>query len=94
VTVRSAIPFICPEHVGKTFFFGAFRDIWMTVHVNASVDHHCRLEDFAHLGSGVQLAGGVRVGWSAWMHAGSSAGCFVLVIRYLPVIHRTVNKKV
>jgi len=44
------------------------------VNVNASVDHHCRLDDFAHLGVGVHLAGGVRVGASAWMQAGSSAG--------------------
>jgi sugar O-acyltransferase (sialic acid O-acetyltransferase NeuD family) len=44
------------------------------VNVNASVDHHCRLEDFAHLGVGVQLAGGARVGDSAWMQVGSSAG--------------------
>lgn len=44
------------------------------VNINASVDHHCRLGDFAHLGTGVQLAGGVSVGASAWMQAGSSAG--------------------
>jgi sugar O-acyltransferase (sialic acid O-acetyltransferase NeuD family) len=44
------------------------------VNVNASVDHHCKLEDFAHLGVGVHLAGGVRIGTSAWMQAGSSAG--------------------
>jgi sugar O-acyltransferase (sialic acid O-acetyltransferase NeuD family) len=44
------------------------------VNINASVDHHCRLDDFAHLGVGVQLAGGVKVGAAAWMQAGSSAG--------------------
>lgn len=44
------------------------------VNVNASVDHHCQLGDFAYLGTGVQLAGGVRVGALAWMQAGSSAG--------------------
>jgi sugar O-acyltransferase (sialic acid O-acetyltransferase NeuD family) len=49
------------------------------VNVNASVDHHCRLDDFAHLGVGVHLAGGVRVGASAWMQAGSSAGYLVEV---------------
>jgi len=49
------------------------------VNVNASADHHCRLEDFAHLGVGVQLAGGVIVGDSAWLQAGSSAGYGVVV---------------
>jgi sugar O-acyltransferase (sialic acid O-acetyltransferase NeuD family) len=44
------------------------------VNVNATADHHCRLDDFAHLGTGVQLAGGVKVGEAAWMQVGSSAG--------------------
>jgi hypothetical protein len=38
------------------------------------IGYHCRLDDFAHLGVGVHLAGGVKVGASAWMQAGSSAG--------------------
>jgi hypothetical protein len=37
VTVRSAIPFICPEHVGKTFFSGAFRDILPSIPVQRDV---------------------------------------------------------
>lgn len=49
------------------------------VNVNVSVDHHCILEDYAHLGVGVQLAGGVKVGQSAWMQAGSSVGYRVKV---------------
>lgn len=35
------------------------------VNVNASVDHHCELADYAHIGVGVSLAGGVKVGRSA-----------------------------
>lgn len=57
----------------------AFLGKGCVVSVNVSVDHHCRLEDYAHLGVGVQLAGGVHVGKSAWMQAGSSAGYGVVV---------------
>lgn len=49
------------------------------VNVNASVDHHCRMQDFAHLGVGVHLAGGVIIGEDAWMQAGSAAGYGVVV---------------
>ena len=44
------------------------------ININAAVDHHCVLEDFAHLGVGVSLAGGVKVGKSAWLQAGCVAG--------------------
>lgn len=44
------------------------------ININAAVDHHCVLEDFAHLGVGVSLAGGVKVGKSAWLEAGCVAG--------------------
>ncbi len=44
------------------------------ININAAVDHHCVLEDFTHLGVGVSLAGGVKVGKSAWLEAGSMAG--------------------
>lgn len=44
------------------------------VNVHATVDHDARLGDFAHLGVGVQLAGGVKIGARAWLQAGCSAG--------------------
>jgi sugar O-acyltransferase (sialic acid O-acetyltransferase NeuD family) len=49
------------------------------VNANATVDHDASLGDFAHLGVGVQLAGGVRIGARAWLQAGCSAGYLVVV---------------
>jgi hypothetical protein len=37
VTVRSAIPFICPECVGKNFLFGAFPEILPSMPVQRDV---------------------------------------------------------
>lgn len=49
------------------------------VNANATVDHDACLGDFAHLGVGVQLAGGVKIGARAWLQAGCSAGYQVVV---------------
>jgi sugar O-acyltransferase (sialic acid O-acetyltransferase NeuD family) len=49
------------------------------VNANATVDHDAILGDFAHLGVGVQLAGGVKIGARAWLQAGCSAGYQVMV---------------
>lgn len=49
------------------------------VNANATVDHDASLGDFAHLGVGVQLAGGVNIGARAWLQAGCSAGYQVVV---------------
>lgn len=49
------------------------------VNAHATVDHDASLGDFAHLGVGVQLAGGVRIGARAWLQAGCSAGYRVVV---------------
>lgn len=49
------------------------------VNANATVDHDASLGDFAHLGVGVQLAGGVKIGARAWLQAGCSAGYQVVV---------------
>ncbi|MEW6996611.1 hypothetical protein AADZ86_02735 [Colwelliaceae bacterium BS250] len=49
------------------------------VNANAAVDHDCFLDEFAHIGVGVNLAGGVKVGKSVWLQAGCSAGYFVEV---------------
>lgn len=47
------------------------------VNANATVDHDCILDEFAHIGVGVSLAGGVKVGKAAWLQAGCCAGYFV-----------------
>ncbi len=44
------------------------------VNANATADHDVLLGDFAHLGVGVQLAGGVVVAERAWLQAGTCAG--------------------
>ncbi|SHM85406.1 acetyltransferase [Phytopseudomonas punonensis] len=49
------------------------------VNANATVDHDAILGAFAHLGVGVQLAGGVKVGRRAWLQAGCSAGYHVVI---------------
>ncbi|WGK60357.1 acetyltransferase [Halopseudomonas sp. SMJS2] len=49
------------------------------INCNATVDHDVVMDDFSHLGVGVQLAGGVKVGAAAWLQAGSSCGYNVVV---------------
>lgn len=49
------------------------------VNANATVDHDVKMEDLSHIGVGVQLAGGVRVGARAWLQAGSCCGYNVVV---------------
>lgn len=44
------------------------------LNANATVDHDAILGDFSHLGVGVQLAGGVKIGASVWLQAGCCAG--------------------
>ncbi|MOA60578.1 hypothetical protein D3C78_1854890 [compost metagenome] len=43
------------------------------------MDHDASLGDFAHLGVGVQIAGGVRIGSRTWLQAGGCAGYNVVV---------------
>jgi len=49
------------------------------INANATVDHDAVMEELSHIGVGVQLAGGVRVGQRAWLQAGSSCGYHVVV---------------
>ncbi|GAA5444420.1 putative acetyltransferase EpsM [Microbulbifer sp. NBRC 101763] len=49
------------------------------VNAQATVDHDACLGEFAHLGVGVHLAGGVQVGAKAWLQAGCSAGYRVVI---------------
>lgn len=44
------------------------------INANATVDHDAILGDYAHLGVGVQIAGGVLVGARSWLQAGCCAG--------------------
>lgn len=49
------------------------------INANATVDHDVVMEDLSHIGVGVQLAGGVKIGARAWLQAGSSCGYGVVV---------------
>lgn len=49
------------------------------VNAGAVVDHHCRVEDFGHLGVNAAMAGGSVLGRSAWMQAGCVLGYGVRV---------------
>lgn len=49
------------------------------VNCGAVVDHHCRVEDFGHLGVSAGMAGGAVLGRGAWMQAGAVLGYGVKV---------------
>ena len=49
------------------------------VNCGAVVDHHCRVEDFGHLGVNAAMAGGAVLGRGAWMQAGAVLGYGVKV---------------
>lgn len=49
------------------------------VNSGAVVDHHCRVEDFGHVGTNASMAGGSILGRGAWMQAGASLGYNVAV---------------
>jgi sugar O-acyltransferase (sialic acid O-acetyltransferase NeuD family) len=44
------------------------------LNTGAVVDHHCRVEDFGHVGTNASMAGGSVLGRGAWMQAGSALG--------------------
>lgn len=50
------------------------------VNSGAIVDHHCVVEDFAHLGVNAAMAGGSVLGGAAWMQAGAVLGYGVSVL--------------
>lgn len=49
------------------------------VNSGAVVDHHCNVQDYAHLGTNACMAGGSVLGRGAWMQAGSALGYGVQV---------------
>ncbi len=49
------------------------------VNCGATVDHHCKVEAFGHLGVNACMAGGSVLGHGAWMQAGSALGYGVQV---------------
>lgn len=53
--------------------------VGVIVNSGAVVDHHCRVEDFGHLGVNAAMAGGSVLGRGAWMQAGAVLGYGVKV---------------
>lgn len=49
------------------------------VNCGATVDHHCKVKAFGHLGVNACMAGGSVLGHRAWMQAGSALGYGVQV---------------
>lgn len=49
------------------------------INAHSTVDHDVILDEFAHIGVGVHLAGGVRIGKRAVLQSGSCAGYNVIV---------------
>lgn len=64
---------------GAVVGFNASLGDGVIVNANATVDHDVTLKDYAHIGVGVQLAGGVYIGEGAWLQAGVCAGYSVVV---------------
>ena len=50
---------------------GAFVGRHAIVNTHASVDHDCQIGDYAHIGPGTVLSGGVKVGEGAFLGAGA-----------------------
>ena len=49
------------------------------VNCGATVDHHCRVDAFGHLGVNACMAGGSVLGHRAWMQAGAAMGYCVKI---------------
>lgn len=48
--------------------------IGVIINAGASVDHHCQIGDYGHLGVNACMAGGSALGEEAWLQAGSAIG--------------------
>ncbi len=65
---------------GSTIMAGAIVGTEVTlgvgtiVNCGAVIDHHCRIEDYGHLGVGACMAGGAFLGRAAWVKAGAIVG--------------------
>lgn len=60
------------------------------INANATVDHDVQMGDLSHIGVGVQLAGGVKIGPRAWLQAGACCGYNVQVAEGELVLPGTV----
>lgn len=69
----------CAVMAGGMVGTEAFLGEGVIVNCGATVDHHCRVNAFGHLGVNACMAGGSVLGCRAWMQAGSALGYGVQV---------------
>lgn len=79
VSPSAAIGHGCAIMAGAVVGTEAWLGEGVVVNAGAIVDHHCKVEAFAHLGVGACMAGGAILGSKAWMQAGASLGYGVVV---------------
>ena len=79
VSPRAVIGAGCAIMAGAIVGTGAQLGAGVIVNCGAVVDHHCRVEDFGHLGVNAAMSGGSVLGRSAWMQAGSVLGYGAMV---------------
>lgn len=79
VSPRAVVGTGCAIMAGAVVGTEAQLGAGVVVNCGAVVDHHCRVEDFGHLGVNTAMAGGSVLGSGAWMQAGSVLGYGVKV---------------
>lgn len=53
--------------------------VGVIINAGANVDHHCKVNDYGHLGVNACMAGGSILGEDAWLQAGAAVGYGVQV---------------
>ena len=79
VSPRAVVGAGCAIMAGAIVGTEAHLGAGVIVNCGAVVDHHCRIEDFGHLGINAGMAGGAVLGRGAWMQAGAVLGYGVKV---------------
>lgn len=74
VSPRAVVGAGCAIMAGAIVGTEAHLGTGVIVNCGVVVDHHCRVEDFGHLGVNAGMAGGAVLGRGAWMQAGSVLG--------------------
>lgn len=79
VSPRATLGAGCAVMAGAVIGTEAVLGEGVIVNCGAIADHHCRVEEFGHLGVGACMAGGSVLGRGAWMQASAALGYGVCV---------------
>jgi sugar O-acyltransferase (sialic acid O-acetyltransferase NeuD family) len=79
VSASASIAAGCAIMAGAIVGTQAALGLGVIVNSGSVVDHHCRVEDFGHVGTNASMAGGSVLGRGAWMQAGAALGYNVVV---------------